>query len=141
MFNLTASGNITKDATATKFNGKNGEVFAIKFTLAVNKKNADGSKITTYLPCVYWCKTSNILPYLKQGTGINILINWFTNNKDQNSDRYYHEFRVFELEFQTGKSSNSGQVQQQPQQTQQQPFDRFANPNTVSGDEIDDLPF
>lgn len=146
MFNLVASGHLTKDATAQLVQGQNGAMYSIKFDLAVNKRSGDNN-YTTYIPCVYWCKTDKIVQYLKKGKGVVVSINWYRNEKEQNGDRYFQSFRVAELDFQSAGSSQDSSPKttgfgeaKQPNQTPQHNY-RFDNVNGNSEPVEDDLPF
>lgn len=87
---------------------------------------------------------------MKKGTALNIVCNWYTNKQSSDGSRWFQEFRVSELEFQSGKpkdasvnpkASGFGDPKE-PIQVANTPNYRFENPNTQQGaDDEDDLPF
>ncbi|MGV4405294.1 single-stranded DNA-binding protein [Ornithobacterium rhinotracheale] len=97
MFNLTAIGNLTKDAEVTKV----GENNAIKFGLAINESYTDKSgekkQNTTFLNCTYWSKSTKIAEFLKKGKKIAVQIDWYENQEHEG--KYYQNFRVRRLEL------------------------------------------
>ena len=102
--NLTASGNLTADASKAVFKDKEKTVF--NFTLACNiTKNK-----TTFLDCNYWVNTKdmpdsteekkNIVDYveseLKKGKGITISSDYLSIDKSENTEKntVYHNINI-----------------------------------------------
>lgn len=117
MFNLTAIGNLTRDAEIKQV----GENNVISFSIAINRKLSSGEEVT-YLNCSYWVKSTAIHQYLVKGTKVAIQAGWYTNK--ESNGKYYQQFQVNRLEL-LGNSGN--QAKDEPVQKGEQ------------GD--DDLPF
>jgi len=143
MFNLTASGNLTQDASVREVQSQNGTIYAIQFTVAINEKYGNKEN-ATFLPCTYWVKSSKIAEFLKKGTAVIIMADWYSNNKHE--ERYYQDFRVRKIDFQRGKSSSEPPLSTPPagvttekhvkaEMESEKSFNPFAE------DEEDDLPF
>lgn len=70
MYELTANGNLTKDATIHKQRNERGEYDLITFTVAVNKGRGQDKK-TSFVPCLYArTNLSKLVPYLTKGTSV-----------------------------------------------------------------------
>lgn len=100
MFNLTAAGNITADATSQEVSTANGTIHAIRFTIAMNEKYGESEK-SCFLPCTYWVKSDKIVPHLTKGKAVIAQIDWYSNTEHEG--RYYQDFRVRKLDFQRGE--------------------------------------
>ncbi|MCK0201398.1 single-stranded DNA-binding protein [Ornithobacterium rhinotracheale] len=132
MFNLTAIGNLTKDAEVTKV----GENNAIKFGLAINENYTDKSgekkQNTTFINCTYWSKSAKIAEFLKKGKKIAVQIDWYENQ--EHDGRWFQNFRVRRLELVEPKK-------EQPIGTPPPSVENTANYFAPTQEAESDLPF
>lgn len=85
MLQLTATGNLGKDATITQ----NGTDYAINFSVATNRKYMKGAvqvEETKWIDCTIWRKqgeSTDIAQYLKAGTKVMVQgdpdVRWYLN--------------------------------------------------------------
>lgn len=122
MFNFSAVGNLTKDATERKV----GEYYAISLSIAINRRTKDGD-VASYLNATYWSKSNKVVEYLEKGKKIAVTGDWFETR--EHDGKYYSQFTVRELELVSGRneSSSSGT--------------REAQNDNGGGDDDDGLPF
>jgi single-strand DNA-binding protein len=157
MLQITALGNIGKDAKITEHNGRK----AIQFHIAINESYKDANGVTvekaTWLSCSFWRgpgQSIAIAEYLKAGTKVLVQgkpsVHTYTSKDGEHMASL--DVNVYNVEFAGPAKKADEAAQTQPQQQQQgnqtnnAPADIIPNVNFDSnpvsfGTQDDDLPF
>jgi single-strand DNA-binding protein len=133
MLQLTATGNVGKDATLSK----SGNDTAINFSIAVNRKYRNGQGVeveeTKWIDCTIWRKqgeNTDIAQYIKAGTKMLVQgqpdIRWYVNNDGEVV--VVQTLRVFSQELLSVKKEAAAEVKPQPGDLQPTDFDNQTPP-------------
>lgn len=128
-FNSQIIGRLGQDAIVRPI----GEWNAISFSVAIQKKKKD-EYVTSWINCTYWSKSDKVANYLKKGTLVSAVADWFeTTEKDA---KMYVNFNIREINpfLEKKEKSHNQNLSSQPTQNNE--------PNKpLFEDEEDDLPF
>ncbi len=134
MLQLTATGNVGKDATLSK----SGNDTAINFSIAVNRKYRNGQGVeveeTKWIDCTIWRKqgeSTDIAQYIKAGTKILVQgqpdLRWYVNGDGEVV--VVQTLRVFSQELLSAKKeAPAPEAKPQPGDLQPTDFDNPAPP-------------
>lgn len=105
------------------------------FTIAVDRgyKDANGNKLTDFIPCVAWDPTANIIAqYFKKGNRIGVTGSFESRLVDNNGDKKsYYNILVNHVDFIQDKEKSEAK----PRDPEPEP------PREASGEDYLDLPF
>lgn len=132
MLQLTATGNVGKDATLSK----SGNDTAINFSIAVNRKYRNGQGVeveeTKWIDCTIWRKqgeNTDIAQYIKAGTKMLVQgqpdIRWYVNSNGEVV--VVQTLRVFSQELLSAKKEEPA-TKPQPGDLQPGDFDNQESP-------------
>lgn len=110
MNNCNFIGRLTKDPEAKRTTS--GKVFC-NFSLAIDRgyKDAQGNKVTDFIPCVAWDNTANLVTqYFKKGNLIGVTGRMESRSYDDNgTKRTNYSILVISIDFIQGKSDSKPQ--------------------------------